>query len=131
MPSPPTSGRAYSPRSWQPLSWPRPRSVMADTRNSPRLPRLRELAAPIDDQTSDRDLLRRFVAGRDEAAFAEIVRRHGPMVLRLCRRVLHSSHDAEDVAQAAFLLLAQQAASRRWHASVAGWLFQTAYRLSL
>jgi RNA polymerase sigma factor (sigma-70 family) len=83
------------------------------------------------DSASDRDLLRRFAAARDEAAFAEIVRRHRPMLLRLCQRVLHNGHDAEDVCQAAFLLLAQQATLPRWHASVAGWLFQTAYRLSL
>jgi RNA polymerase sigma factor (sigma-70 family) len=83
------------------------------------------------DSASDRELLRRFEAARDEAAFAEIVRRHRPMLLRLCQRVLHNGHDAEDVCQAAFLLLAQQATLTRWHASVAGWLFQTAYRLSL
>ena len=83
------------------------------------------------DPTSDLDLLRRFTAARDEAAFAEIVRRHRPLLLRLCQRILHSGHDAEDVCQAAFLLLAQQATSLRWHASVAGWLFQVGYRLSL
>jgi RNA polymerase sigma factor (sigma-70 family) len=53
------------------------------------------------------------------------------MLLATCRRVLHDGHDAEDICQAAFLLLAQRAASDRWHASVAGWLFQTAYLLSL
>jgi RNA polymerase sigma factor (sigma-70 family) len=95
------------------------------------LPRLRELAARFDDRTADRDLLRRFTAEQDEAAFAEIVRRHGPMLLRVCRRVLHNGHDAEDVRQAAFLILAQKAGALRWHESVAGWLFQTAYRLSL
>ena len=104
---------------------------MPDGRIGHLVPKLRELASRLDDRTSDADLLRRFAAERDETAFAEIVRRHGPMVLRLCRRVLHSAHDAEDVGQAAFLLLAQQATSRRWHASVAGWLFQTAFRLSL
>jgi RNA polymerase sigma factor (sigma-70 family) len=95
------------------------------------LPQLRELVSRFDDQASDRELLRRFGAERDEAAFAEVVRRHGPMLLRVCRRVLHNGHDAEDVCQAAFLLLAQKATSIRWHDSVAGWLFQTAYRLSL
>jgi RNA polymerase sigma factor (sigma-70 family) len=79
----------------------------------------------------DRELLQRFAARRDEAAFAEIVRRHGPMLSRLCRRVLHSGHDAEDVCQAAFLVLARQAEQRRWQSSVAGWLFQVAYRLAL
>ncbi|HMF13888.1 MAG TPA: sigma-70 family RNA polymerase sigma factor, partial [Gemmataceae bacterium] len=61
----------------------------------------------------------------------EIVRRHGPMVCRVCERVLHDPHDAEDICQAVFLLLAQKAGSGRWHDSVAGWLFQTAYRMSL
>jgi RNA polymerase sigma factor (sigma-70 family) len=95
------------------------------------LPRLGELVSRPDRQTADRELLRRFSAEQDEAAFAEIVRRHGPMLLRVCQRILHNGHDAEDVAQAAFLLLAQKVASLSWHDSVAGWLFQTAYRLSL
>jgi RNA polymerase sigma factor (sigma-70 family) len=95
------------------------------------LPHLRKLVAGFDDQTPDRDLLRRFCRQRDEAAFAEVVRRHGPMLLRVCRRVLHGGSDAEDICQATFLLLAQKAASLRRHDSIAGWLFQVAYRLSL
>jgi RNA polymerase sigma factor (sigma-70 family) len=95
------------------------------------LPELKKLVSRQDNETADRELLRRFSGERDEAAFAEIVRRHGPMLLRVCRRVLHSADDAEDVCQAAFLLLAQKATSLRWHESVAGWLFQAAYRLSL
>jgi RNA polymerase sigma factor (sigma-70 family) len=95
------------------------------------MPQLQKLAARFDDQTPDRDLLRRFGTARDESAFAEIVRRHGPMVLRTCRRVLHDGHGAEDVCQAAFLLLARKAATVGWRDSIAGWLFQTAYRLSL
>src|SRR4051812_11002108 len=94
------------------------------------VPHLRELASR-DSQTADRELLRRFSDERDEAAFAEVVRRHAPMLLRVCQRVLHNGHDAEDVCQAAFLLLAQKADSVRWRDSVAGWLFQSAYRLSL
>jgi RNA polymerase sigma factor (sigma-70 family) len=99
--------------------------------NQPLLPHLRKLVARPGDETSDRELLRRFGAHRDEAAFAELVRRHGAMVQRVCRRVLHGGPDADDVCQAAFLLLAQRAMSARWHESLAGWLFQTAYRLSL
>jgi RNA polymerase sigma factor (sigma-70 family) len=94
------------------------------------LPQLQKLVARFDDQTSDRELLARFAGRRDEAAFAEIVRRHGPMLLRACRRVLPNVCDAEDVCQAAFLLLAQKAASIRWRDSIAGWLFQAAYRMS-
>ena len=96
----------------------------------PLLPRLRDLVAPADAHTPDRELLRRFSAGRDEAAFAEIVRRHGPMLQRVCRRSLGQGSDAEDVCQATFLLLARKADSVRWQDSVAGWLYQTAYRLS-
>src|SRR5262245_16020442 len=95
------------------------------------VPRLRELVSPRDDQTAARDLLRRFAAARDEDAFAEIVRRHGPMTLRVSQRVLRDPHGAEDVSQAAFLLLARKAVSAGWHDSVAGWLFQTTYRLAL
>jgi RNA polymerase sigma factor (sigma-70 family) len=95
------------------------------------LPELKKLVSRQDNQTADRELLRRFSAERDEAAFAEIVRRHGPMLLRVCQRVLHNGHDAEDICQAAFLLLAQKATSIRWRDSVAGWLYQTAYRVSL
>jgi len=53
------------------------------------------------------------------------------MLLRACERVLHDRHDAEDICQAAFLLLAKKAACIPWRESVAGWLYETAYRLSL
>jgi RNA polymerase sigma factor (sigma-70 family) len=81
--------------------------------------------------TSDRELLHCFSNQRDEAAFALLIRRHGPMVLRVCQRLLHNRHDAEDVCQATFLLLASKAASRSWEASVASWLHQVAYHLAL
>jgi RNA polymerase sigma factor (sigma-70 family) len=80
---------------------------------------------------NDRDLLWQFHAEGDEDAFAEIVRRHGPMLLRMSQRVLRNGHDAEDITQAAFLLLARKATTVRWQDSVAGWLYQTAYRLSM
>jgi hypothetical protein len=48
------------------------------------------------EQLPDRELLLRFAEKREEAAFATLVRRHGPMVLRACQRVLHNGHDAED-----------------------------------
>ncbi len=103
---------------------------MAASRIRAFLPQLREIVSRGAGQTSDRDLLRRFSAEADEDAFAEIVRRHSPMLLGVCRRILHNAHDAEDVAQAAFLLLARKVTSVGWHDSIAGWLYQTAYRLA-
>jgi RNA polymerase sigma factor (sigma-70 family) len=79
----------------------------------------------------DEELLRQFTASRDEAAFAALVRRHGPMVLGVCHRVLGDGHLAEDAFQATFLILAKQAGSIRKAAQVAGWLYSTAQRIAL
>jgi RNA polymerase sigma factor (sigma-70 family) len=82
---------------------------------------------------SDAELLDRFVARRDEtaeAAFEELVIRYGPMVLRVCRNLLHDAHDAEDAFQAIFLVLANRAGSIRRNGSVASWLFGVAHRVS-
>ena len=70
----------------------------------------------------DRELLERYVAGREEAAFVGLLRRHGPMVLGVCRRAGGNLHDAEDAFQATFLVLARKAASIRKLESVAAWL---------
>jgi RNA polymerase sigma factor (sigma-70 family) len=79
---------------------------------------------------TDGQLLDRFVRQRDEAAFAALVERHGPMVLRACRRRLGDAHDAEDAFQATFLVLARKAPSIRRSEAVAGWLLGVAVRVS-
>jgi RNA polymerase sigma factor (sigma-70 family) len=80
---------------------------------------------------TDAILLERFVSRREESAFEALVLRHGPRVRSTCRRVLRSEHDAEDVAQATFLVLALKAAEVSWRDSVGGWLCAVAHRLSL
>jgi RNA polymerase sigma factor (sigma-70 family) len=93
---------------------------------------LRQLtAAAHAEGLPDRELVRRFAAWRDEEAFAALVRRHGTMVLRVCRRVLHDGHAAEDAFQAAFLVLSRKAASLRRAEAVGSWLYGVAYRLAL
>ena len=69
-------------------------------------------------QVSDAALLERFVAQRDESAFALLLKRHGPMVLRLARRLLEQEQDAEDILQATFLLFARKAGSIQKRQSV-------------
>ena len=76
---------------------------------------------------ADADLLRSYVEDHSEAAFAELVRRHIPLVYSVAlRRVGGDTHLAEDVAQKVFVHLAQKAASLRGHASLSGWLYVSA-----
>jgi DNA-directed RNA polymerase specialized sigma24 family protein len=91
---------------------------------------IHRLAAPPAAPASDRDLLAAFARHRDEAAFAELVRRHGPLVRGVARRVLGDADAADDVFQAAFLVLARKAAGLRWRRYVGSWLSATAYRLA-
>lgn len=81
--------------------------------------------------SSDGQLLDRFCQHRDEEAYGELVRRHGPMVFAVCRRVLRHHQDAEDAFQAAFLVLARKAATIRREQSLGGWLFQVAQRIAV
>jgi RNA polymerase sigma factor (sigma-70 family) len=79
---------------------------------------------------ADAVLLARFARGRDEGAFAALVGRHGPMVLRLCRRVLADPHAADDAFQATFLVLARRAGALLRPQALAGWLYGVAYRVA-
>ena len=90
---------------------------------------LKLTARPGGDET-DACLVRRFVAVRDEAAFAAILQRHGPLVLGVCRRCLHDSHEAEDAFQAVFLVFMRKAASLRRPGRLANWLYGVARRVA-
>src|SRR5579871_1251902 len=90
----------------------------------------RLMARPDLETANDAVLLERFVTEKDEAAFAALLARHGPMVLGVCRRVLHDAHDTEDVFQAVFLVLAHKARSVRRPQSLAAWLYGTARHLA-
>jgi RNA polymerase sigma factor (sigma-70 family) len=94
--------------------------------------RLRASLAPAGEGgLSDADLLERFVANRDEAAFEVLVWRHGGMVLGVARRLLRREQDAEDVFQATFLALARKAGAIGRREALACWLYQTAHRAAL
>jgi RNA polymerase sigma factor (sigma-70 family) len=82
-------------------------------------------------QLSDGEALRRFAAQREEAAFATLMQRHGPLVMGVCRHFLRHEQDAEDAFQATFLVLARQAGSIRKEHSVASWLYGVAYRIAM
>jgi RNA polymerase sigma factor (sigma-70 family) len=75
--------------------------------------------------------LERFLKDRDEVAFELIVRRHGPLVLGVCQRVLSQSHDVEDVFQATFLMLVRKADAIAKQQSLGSWLYKVAFRLAL
>src|SRR5262249_47991116 len=78
-----------------------------------------------------RQLVARFAATRDEAAFTALLRRHGGMVLGVARRVVGHVQDAEDVFQATFLVLARRAGSVAQREAVGNWLYGVAYRTAL
>src|SRR5438552_1945089 len=100
---------------------------MAPRRLSPLLCQLDPFGPAGAGPLSDRQLLQRFADHRDESAFAALVRRYGPLVLGVGRRVLRRAEDCEDVFQATFLTLARKADSVRWQESVGGWLHEVAW----
>jgi RNA polymerase sigma factor (sigma-70 family) len=83
------------------------------------------------DAATDEELLARFVCAHDPAAFETLVRRHGPMVLRLCQRLLRPGPDADDAFQATFIVLVRKAQSIVKQQSLASWLYGVAYRIAL
>lgn len=79
---------------------------------------------------TDRDLLRQFLTG-EQAAFSALVERHAGLVLGVCRPILRNAKDVEDAFQATFFVFARKAQALLGHASIAGWLHQTARRTAL
>jgi WD40 repeat protein len=104
---------------------------MADSLSESVLGHLNNLLSSAATAADDGRLLECFVHHRDEAAFAELVARHGPLVMGLCRRLLGNTHDAEDVFQATFFVLARKAAAIRKPESLSCWLHGVASRLAL
>src|SRR5262245_44776665 len=84
-----------------------------------------------DTTTTDGHLLDRFLTHRDETAFALLLKRHGPMVLGLCRRLLRNESDAEEAFQAAFLVLILKARTLTGRAMLGDWLHVVARHTAL
>src|SRR5262249_29249807 len=93
---------------------------------------LRSLCRPPDRSlcSSDGELLARFARGHDEAAFAALVARHGPMIHNVCWRVLGDADAAEDAFQPTFVVLARRAGSIGRPAALAAWLYGVASRVA-
>jgi RNA polymerase sigma factor (sigma-70 family) len=96
------------------------------------LPHLcRLIGSPYGGDVTDGELLERFLGRRDAAAFAALVRRHGPTVLGVCRRILRNAHDAEDAFQATFLVLVRNGRSIARREALGSFLYGVAYRVAL
>src|SRR4051812_42548038 len=105
---------------------------MATSSLSAVIERLRRLVlARETSNLSDEQLLESFVNLRQELAFEAIVRRHGTMVMGVCKRILRDHHDAEDAFQATFLVLARKAAAVAPRRLLGNWLYGVAYNTAL
>src|SRR5206468_4021346 len=107
------------------------RSLMAPPPLTNALRRLRAGLEGHGAGRTDGELLRAFLRRHDEAAFAALLKRHGPMVLGVCRRVLRHEQDAEDAFQVTFLVLVRKARSIGKRQAVGSWLYRVAYRVAL
>ena len=92
------------------------------------------LAQRADVRSGDEQLVLTFLDGHDEssqAAFREIVARHGPMIMGVCRHALQNEHDAEDAFQATFLTLLRKAGTIRHPGMLSNWLYEVAFRIAI
>ncbi len=89
------------------------------------------LRRELSEGSPDSDLLERYIADRDETAFAELVERHGPKVYAICRRLLGQHQLAEDAYQATFVVLAKKAHSLHTRSAVGGFLYGVARKAAL
>src|SRR5688572_2112584 len=108
------------------------RTCMADQGLHTAIQCIRQIADPAGTaDLPDGVLLRQFIERRDQAAFAAIVQRHGPLVLGVGQRVMHNLADSEDVFQATFLVLVRKARSIVKRRSLGSWLYGVAYRIAV
>src|SRR5215510_6339455 len=92
---------------------------------------LRRTVSQRGDERTDGQLLESFLRARDETALAVLIRRHGPMVWGVCRRLLRSHHDAEDAFQATFCVLFQKGATIQDLEMVGNWLYGVAHQTAV
>src|SRR5437764_8670709 len=104
---------------------------MAEVQPNPLLRFLRKFGGGDAPLVPDAELLRRFAQDADRSAFELLLWRHGPMVLRVCRAVLHDAHAAEDAFQAAFLVLARKAGAIGRREALGAWLYRVAFRIAV
>src|SRR5215468_9754274 len=104
---------------------------MATSQLSEAVEHLRRAVLPPDAGLTDGQLLRDYLNNGGELALAALVRRHGPTVWGVCRRVLSNHHDAEDAFQATFLVLVRKASSIKPRDMVGNWLYGVAHQTAL